>query len=424
MWNEKSINELKTRRAAHAAGGGAARVEKQHASGKMTAYERLEYLFDRGTFTEVNTLVESRINDFGMDKKKVLGDGVVTGYGRIGGKLVFASSQDFTVGGGSLGEAQAQKICRIMDMAYDNRAPFVSVNDSGGARIEEGIDSLSGYAGIFYRHSRFSGVIPQIAVIMGPCAGGACYAPALCDFIFMTEKTSQMYITGPAVIKAVTGETVTTDELGGAGFRIKRRRYRPRAARVVPITVARAVVVRTLSERTIGIKRLIDERGGRRQHEVVVGKERIRIVTEVAAELAHEGFELALVRDRAHLRLTGKILRDELAADVYLAAVHTRGGEIAHARSVLAADAEHDYASARLVFAEVRAGTAAHHYFGNGGAVLLHVDAHAPARIALDEYAAAALPRTSMRQPSIYAPRALPGVPFITMLLPLAPAAI
>ena len=141
MWNEKSINELKMRRAAHAAGGGAARVEKQHASGKMTAYERLEYLFDRGTFTEVNTLVESRINDFGMDKKKVLGDGVVTGYGRIGGKLVFASSQDFTVGGGSLGEAQAQKICRIMDMAYDNRAPFVSVNDSGGARIEEGIVS-------------------------------------------------------------------------------------------------------------------------------------------------------------------------------------------------------------------------------------------------------------------------------------------
>lgn len=216
MWDEKSIKTLKDKRAAHEAGGGAARVEKQHASGKMTARERMDYLFDRGTFTEVNTLVESRISDFGMDKKKVLGDGVVTGYGRINGKLVFASSQDFTVGGGSLGEAQAQKICRIMDMAYDNRAPFVSVNDSGGARIEEGIDSLSGYGGIFYRHSRYSGVIPQIAVIMGPCAGGACYAPALCDFIFMTESTSQMYITGPAVIKAVTGETVTTAELGGA----------------------------------------------------------------------------------------------------------------------------------------------------------------------------------------------------------------
>lgn len=216
MWDEKVIKTLKDKRAAHAAGGGEARVAKQHASGKMTAFERMEYLFDKGTFTEVNSLVESRITDFGMDKKKVIGDGVVTGYGKINGKLVFASSQDFTVGGGSLGEAQAQKICRIMDMAYDARAPFISVNDSGGARIEEGIDSLSGYGGIFYRHSRYSGVIPQIAVIMGPCAGGACYAPALCDFIFMTEQTSQMYITGPAVIKAVTGETVTTAELGGA----------------------------------------------------------------------------------------------------------------------------------------------------------------------------------------------------------------
>ena len=194
MWDEKTINTLKEKRAKHAAGGGAAKVEKQHASGKMTAYERMEYLFDRGTFTEVNSLVESRINDFGMDKKKVLGDGVVTGYGRIGGKLVFASSQDFTVGGGSLGEAQAQKICRIMDMAYDNRAPFISVNDSGGARIEEGIDSLSGYGGIFYRHSRFSGVIPQIAVIMGPCAGGACYAPALCDFIFGYDLRTSRFL--------------------------------------------------------------------------------------------------------------------------------------------------------------------------------------------------------------------------------------
>ena len=182
----------------------------------MTAFERLEYLFDRGTFTEVNSLAESRISDFGMDKKKVPGDGVVTGYGRVAGKLVFASSQDFTVGGGSLGEAQAQKICRVMDMAYDMRAPFLSINDSGGARIEEGIDSLSGYGGIFYRHTRMSGVVPQLAAIMGPCAGGACYAPALCDFIFMTESTSQMYITGPQVIKAVTGETVTTAELGGA----------------------------------------------------------------------------------------------------------------------------------------------------------------------------------------------------------------
>ncbi len=216
MWDPKSIQSLKDKRAAHSAGGGEARIEKQHASGKMTASERLEYFFDRGTFTEVNSLVESRINDFGMDKKKVLGDGVITGYGKVAGKLVFASAQDFTVGGGSLGEAQAQKICRVMDMAYDMRAPFVSINDSGGARIEEGIDALSGYGGIFYRHSKMSGVVPQIAVIMGPCAGGACYAPALCDFIFMTQETSQMYITGPAVIKAVTGETVTTAELGGA----------------------------------------------------------------------------------------------------------------------------------------------------------------------------------------------------------------
>ncbi len=216
MWDPKSLQTLKDKRAAHVAAGGEARTEKQHASGKMTARERLEYLFDRGSFVELNSLVESRINDFGMDKKKVLGDGVITGYGRIGGKLVYASSQDFTVGGGSLGEAQAQKICRVMDMAYEMRAPFLSINDSGGARIEEGIDSLSGYAGIFLRHSRMSGVVPQIAAIMGPCAGGACYAPALCDFIFMTESTSQMYITGPAVIKAVTGETVTTAELGGA----------------------------------------------------------------------------------------------------------------------------------------------------------------------------------------------------------------
>ena len=216
MLETKSIPTLKDKRAAHEAGGGAARVEKQHASGKMTARERLEYLFDRGTFVEINSLAESRITDFGMDKKKVPGDGVITGYGRVAGKLVYASSQDFTVGGGSLGEAQAQKICRVMDMAYDMRAPFLSINDSGGARIEEGIDSLSGYGGIFYRHSRMSGVVPQIAAIMGPCAGGACYAPALCDFIFMTEQTSQMYITGPQVIKAVTGETVTNAELGGA----------------------------------------------------------------------------------------------------------------------------------------------------------------------------------------------------------------
>ena len=214
MWDQ-SIQQLKDKRAAAKAGGGAERIEKQHASGKMTARERLEYLYDQGTFTELNTLIKSRSTDFGMDKKSVTGDGVVVGYGKINDKLVFASSQDFTVGGGALGEYHAQKICRAMDMAAEVKAPFISINDSGGARIEEGIDSLSGYGGIFYRNARNSGVIPQIAVIMGPCAGGACYSPALCDFIFMTGK-SQMYITGPQVIKAVTGENITTDELGGA----------------------------------------------------------------------------------------------------------------------------------------------------------------------------------------------------------------
>lgn len=214
MWDQ-SIQQLKAKRQAAKDGGGKDRIEKQHESGKMTARERLLYLFDQDSFTEINTLVQSRSTDFGMDKKKVMGDGVVTGYGKIGGKLVFASSQDFTVGGGALGEYHAQKICRAMDMAAEVKAPFISINDSGGARIEEGIDSLSGYGGIFYRNARNSGVIPQIAVIMGPCAGGACYSPALCDFIFMTGK-SQMYITGPQVIKAVTGETITTDELGGS----------------------------------------------------------------------------------------------------------------------------------------------------------------------------------------------------------------
>lgn len=214
MWDQ-SIQQLKNKRMAAAAGGGQERKDKQHAAGKMTARERLMYLFDPESFTEINTLVGSRSTDFGMDKKKVIGDGVVVGYGKIGGKLVFASSQDFTVGGGALGEYHAQKICRAMDMAAEVKAPFISINDSGGARIEEGIDSLSGYGGIFYRNARNSGVIPQIAVIMGPCAGGACYSPALCDFIFMTGK-SQMYITGPQVIKAVTGETITTEELGGS----------------------------------------------------------------------------------------------------------------------------------------------------------------------------------------------------------------
>ena len=215
-WAEK-IAGLNERRAKVQAAGGQARVDKQHASGKLTARERMEALFDDGTFVETDDMVTSRANDFGMDKKKVIGDGVITGYGKVHGRTVFASSQDFTVGGGSLGEAQAMKICRVMDMAMEMKAPYISINDSGGARIEEGIDSLSGYAGIFYRNTIASGVIPQISVIMGPCAGGACYSPAICDYIFMTRQNSQMYITGPAVVKSVTGEVITASELGGAG---------------------------------------------------------------------------------------------------------------------------------------------------------------------------------------------------------------
>ena len=214
MW-EDAINELNERRE-RILTGNAERIAKQHASGKMTARERLDVLFDEGTFIEVNDFVESRAVDFGMERKRTAGDGVVTGYGKINGRTVFASSQDFTVNGGSLGETHAKRICRIMDMAYDMRAPYVSINDSGGARIEEGIDALNGYGEIFARNTRASGVIPQISVIMGPCAGGACYSAALCDFIFMVYEKSFMFITGPAVIKTVTQEDVTTEVLGGA----------------------------------------------------------------------------------------------------------------------------------------------------------------------------------------------------------------
>ena len=215
MWDEK-IEELEARREKAYNGGGQARIDKQHERGKLTARERLDILFDEGTFVEINTLMTTRTTNFGMDKKKTPGDGVVTGYGRVNGRVVFASSQDFTVGGGALGEYHALKIANVMDMAMNAKAPFIEINDSGGARIEEGIDSLNGYAGMFRRHTQMSGVAPQIAVIMGPCAGGACYAPALCDFIFMTRQNGQMYITGPKVIKEVTGEVVTTAELGGA----------------------------------------------------------------------------------------------------------------------------------------------------------------------------------------------------------------
>lgn len=214
-WND-SINLLNQKRAMAAAAGGLERIAKQHTSGKLTARERLEALYDDETFVEMDGMLTSRAVDFGMDKKKCPGDGVVTGYGYIHGRLAFASSQDFTVSGGSLGEAQAIKICRAMDKALEMKVPFISINDSGGARIEEGIDGLSGYADIFYRNTIASGVIPQISVILGPCAGGACYSPAITDYIFMTEKTSQMYITGPAVVKSVTGETISSSDLGGA----------------------------------------------------------------------------------------------------------------------------------------------------------------------------------------------------------------
>ena len=214
-WKE-AIEDLESRRASAKLGGGQAAIDKQHEKGKLTARERLDILFDEGTFVEVDDLVESRINDFGLDKKRTPGDGVVTGYGKINGRTVFASSEDFTVIGGSLGEYHSRKITHIQDMALKMRCPIVNINDSGGARIEEGIDSLSGYSGIFERNTIASGVIPQIAVILGPCSGGACYSPAICDFIFVVDEVSKMFITGPQVVKTVVGEELSQEELGGA----------------------------------------------------------------------------------------------------------------------------------------------------------------------------------------------------------------
>ncbi|AGB05046.1 acetyl-CoA carboxylase, carboxyltransferase component (subunits alpha and beta) [Aciduliprofundum sp. MAR08-339] len=197
-------------------GGGEERIRKQHEKGKLTARERIEKLLDPGTFVEIGMFAQSRATDFGMDKKRVLGDGVVTGYGTINGKLVFVYAQDFTVLGGSLGEMHAQKITTIMDLALKNGAPIIGINDSGGARIQEGVDSLKGYGEIFFRNTMASGVVPQIAVIMGPSAGGAVYSPAIMDFVIMVDKTAHMFITGPQVIKAVTGEDVDFETLGGA----------------------------------------------------------------------------------------------------------------------------------------------------------------------------------------------------------------
>ena len=213
---EELCEELEARREASQAGGGEKAVEKQKSKGKKTARERIELLLDPGSFVEIDQYVEHRCTDFGMEDKKYPGDGVVTGWGTVDGRVVYLFSQDFTVLGGSLGEQHAKKIWKIMDLALSNGSPVVGINDSGGARIQEAVDSLNGYGGIFYRNTISSGVIPQLSVIAGPTAGGAVYSPALTDYIFMIDKTGIMHITGPSVIKAVTGEEVTSESLGGA----------------------------------------------------------------------------------------------------------------------------------------------------------------------------------------------------------------
>ncbi|MDD4565244.1 MAG: acyl-CoA carboxylase subunit beta [Eubacteriales bacterium] len=210
------LEDLRIQKAAIAFGGGQKRIDAQHAQGKLTARERLDLLFDEGSFVEIDVFVSHRCNNFDMADKKAPGDGVVTGYGTVDGRVVFAFAQDFTVFGGSLGEYHAEKIVKVQNMALKMGAPIVGLNDSGGARIQEGVNSLSGFGKIFYNNTISSGVIPQISVIMGPCAGGAVYSPAITDFIFMVDKTSQMFITGPQVIKAVVGEDVSAEELGGA----------------------------------------------------------------------------------------------------------------------------------------------------------------------------------------------------------------
>jgi len=212
----EKINELYDRRREVELGGGDDKIDKQHEKGKLTARERIDLLLDEGTFVELNPFIEHRSVDFGLADKKGPGDGVVTGYGKINGRPVYLFSQDFTVFGGALGEMHAKKIANVMDLAVKNGAPFIGLNDSGGARIQEGVVSLDGYGHIFYRNAIYSGVIPQISVIMGPCAGGAVYSPAITDFVFMVEKTSQMFITGPKVIETVTGEKISAEDLGGA----------------------------------------------------------------------------------------------------------------------------------------------------------------------------------------------------------------
>ena len=214
--NSDKIDELRRRKAMSQSGGGQKRISAQHAKGKMTARERIQELLDVDSFTEVDALVEHRCRDFDMDRNVIPGDGVVCGYGTIDGRLVYCFAQDFTVYGGSLGEMHGLKICKILDMALKTGAPVIGLNDSGGARIQEGVASLGSYAEIFFRNVRSSGVIPQISVIMGPCAGGAVYSPAITDFVVMVEETSHMFITGPEVIKTVTNEEVGFEDLGGA----------------------------------------------------------------------------------------------------------------------------------------------------------------------------------------------------------------
>src|SRR5213595_869164 len=210
------IQQLEEKRARARLGGGEKRIAAQHAKGKLTARERIELLLDEGTFEEWDMFVEHRCADFGMTGNKIPGDGVVTGYGMINGRLVFVFSQDFTVFGGALSEAHAEKICKVMDQAMKVGAPIIGLNDSGGARIQEGVASLGGYAEVFQRNVMASGVVPQISMIMGPCAGGAVYSPAMTDFIFMVKDSSYMFVTGPDVVKTVTNEVVTQEELGGA----------------------------------------------------------------------------------------------------------------------------------------------------------------------------------------------------------------
>src|SRR5213596_2764201 len=216
MSMREKLELLQQKRAESELGGGAERIKVQHEKGKMTARERLDVLLDPGTFVELDRFVTHRSSDFGLADEKYLGDGVVTGYGRIEGRLVYVFAQDFTVFGGSLSEAHAEKICKVMDCAMQNGAPIIGLNDSGGARIQEGVVSLGGYADIFLRNTLASGVVPQLSVVMGPCAGGAVYSPAITDFTIMVDGTSYMFVTGPNVVRAVTHEDVDSERLGGA----------------------------------------------------------------------------------------------------------------------------------------------------------------------------------------------------------------